>query len=89
MGSDSEHDQENINNIGLQTKYNNLQGQYEQSSLQIKSYRLQYMFLFIFLVLVVYLTVRAFTNPFPFFIEYLILIAAIVVMLYHGTKKFI
>ena len=46
------------------------------------------MFLFIFLVLVVYLTVRAFTNHF-LFIEYLILIAAIVVMLYHGTKKFI
>ena len=67
MGSDSEHEQERIDNIGVQTKYNNLQGQYEQSSLQIKSYRLQYMFLFIFLVLVVYLTVRAFTNPFPFF----------------------
>ena len=48
MGSDSEHEQENIDNIEVQTKYNNLQGQYEQSSLQIKSYRLQYMFLFIF-----------------------------------------
>ena len=69
--------------------YMNLQGQYEQSSLQIKSYRLQYMFIFIFLVIVVYLTIRAFTNPFPFFTEYLILIAAIVTMLYHGSKRFI
>jgi len=69
--------------------YINLQGQHEQSSLQIKSYRLQYMFLFIFLVIVVYLTIRAFTNPFPFFTEYLILIVAIVTMLYHGSKRFI
>ena len=69
--------------------YMNLQGQYEQSSLQIKSYRLQYMLIFIFLVIVVYLTIRAFTNPFPFFTEYLILIAAIVTMLYHGSKRFI
>ncbi len=69
--------------------YINLQGQHEQSLLQIKSYRLQYMFIFIFLVIVVYLTIRAFTNPFPFFTEYLILIAAIVTMLYHGSKRFI
>ena len=79
-------DSDSTNNMN---SYINLQGQYEQSSLQIKSYRLQYMFIFIFLVIVVYLTIRAFTNPFPFFTEYLILIAAIVTMLYHGSKRFI
>ena len=80
---ESDSTNNNMNN------YINLQGQHEQSSLQIKSYRLQYMFIFIFLVIVVYLTIRAFTNPFPFFTEYLILIAAIVTMLYHGSKRFI
>ena len=79
-------DSDSTNNMN---SYINLQGQHEQSLLQIKSYRLQYMFIFIFLVIVVYLTIRAFTNPFPFFTEYLILIAAIVTMLYHGSKRFI
>ena len=32
----------------MNSSYINLQGQHEQSSLQIKSYRLQYMFIFMF-----------------------------------------
>ncbi len=68
---------------------NNLRGQYQQSTLQIKSYRLQYMLLFIFLIIVIYLTIRAFNNPFPFFSEYIILVSTIIIVFYHIVKRFV
>ena len=49
--------------------YTNLVGLHEQSTLNIKSYKLQYSMMFIFLLFVIFLTIRAFSNPFPYFIE--------------------
>ena len=80
---------QNLQSDNVEINFNNLEGQYEQSSLQIKSYRLQYTLLFICLIYIVYLTMRAFYNPFPFFIEYLILVATIVVTVYHMAKRFL
>ena len=80
---------QNSQSDDMEIKFNNLEGQFEQSSLQIKSYRLQYMLLFICLIFIVYLTVRAYYNPYPFLIEYLILVATIIVTVYHMAKKFI
>ena len=69
--------------------YTNLVGLHEQSTLNIKSYKLQYTIMFIFLLVVIFLTVRAFSNPFPYFIEYVVLITAIFASIYHVVTRFI
>lgn len=69
--------------------FTNLVGLHEQSTLNIKSYKLQYTLMFIFLLVVIFLTVRAFSNPFPYFIEYVVLITAIFAVIYHIVTRFI
>ena len=69
--------------------YTNLVGLHEQSTLNIKSYKLQYSMMFIFLLIVIFLTVRAFSNPFPYFIEYVVLVTAILTAIYHIVNRFI
>lgn len=73
----------------MEKEINNLGAQYEQTSLQIKSYRLQYTLMSVLLIFIVYLTLRAFYNPFPFLIEYMILVATIIVTVYHMAKRFL
>lgn len=69
--------------------YNNLVGLQEQATLNIKSYRLQYTIMFVFLLIVIFLTIRAFSNPYPYFIEYVILVTAILAAIYHIANRFI
>ena len=68
--------------------YNNLVGLHEQATLNIKSYRLQYAIMFVFLLIVIFLTIRAFSNPYPYFIEYVILVTAILAVVYHIINRF-
>jgi hypothetical protein len=68
--------------------FTNLVGLGEQTSLNIRSYKLQYVLMFIFLLIVIFLTVRAFSNPFPYFIEYVILVTAMLALVYHIVKRF-
>jgi hypothetical protein len=72
-----------------QNSFGNLVGLHEQTSLNIRSYKLQYAVMFVFLLVVIFLTVRAFSNPFPYFIEYIILVTAILTSIYHIVNRFI
>lgn len=75
-------------NDEVHSSFSNLVGLHEQASLNIRSYKLQYAVMFIFLLIVIFLTVRAFSNPFPYFIEYVILVTAILTMVYHIVNRF-
>jgi len=90
--NDNEHEHKHsghthVNDI-QDNAYNNLLGLHEQTTLNIKSYRLQYALMFIFLLIVIFLTIRAFSNPYPFFIEYVILVTAILAAVYHIINRF-
>ena len=89
MTVEHSHSHSGHSHVDDDSAYTNLVGIHEQSTLNIKSYKLQYTMMFIFLLVVIFLTVRAFSNPFPYFIEYIVLITAIFASIYHVVTRFI
>lgn len=89
MTAEHTHSHSGHSHVLDDSAYTNLVGLHEQSTLNIKSYKLQYTMMFIFLLVVIFLTVRAFSNPFPYFIEYVVLITAIFASIYHLITRFI
>ena len=89
MPAEHTHSHSGHSHVPDDSAYTNLVGLHEQSTLNIKSYKLQYTMMFIFLLVVIFLTVRAFSNPFLYFIEYVVLITAIFASIYHVVTRFI
>jgi hypothetical protein len=70
-------------------EFTDLVGLHEQASLNIRSFKLQYTVMFIFLLIVIFLTMRAYSTPYQYFIESVILVTAIMAFVYHIVKQFL